>query len=332
MDILGILKRLVKKFGVYQLIERWIVSTYIGANVYLFFMQIRATKKETRLRLEKINTGAKILVTRKSRMIKISIHHFAYLQDIIDSFDYYFNAVEPEVFGDQVIVDYSVPRKHVLMPSGISFFFSSFAEPLETTDIYLQKGDLKDGDVILDLGSYCGSTVWGFSRAVGANGKVYGFEPDPVNYDVLCKNVEYHKLLNTVVINKGVWSTSGNLLFQGEGNMGSGMANVQDRAANLLNVQVVSLSDFCSEFSIDRIDYIKMDIEGAEVEVLKASADVLRKFKPRLIIEPHVVGTRLVTDDVCRILSEYGYGTEVIAQAGLPLPLIYAYPISREKN
>jgi len=331
VDILDVLKRLVIKLGVYQLLEKWIASSYSGAGIYVIFMHTQAAKKHICLRLEKKNDGLKLLVTRSDSSVKISMRHFAYLQDIINNFDYYFNAVQPETLDNRIVVDYSLPRQHVLLPSGVSFFFSSFAEPLETTEIYLQKGELKKGDVVLDLGSYCGSTVWGFSRAVGNNGKVYGLEPDPLNFEVLCKNIEYHQLSNVVAINKGVWSVSDVLLFQSEGNMGSGISKVQDRAANLISVPVISLSDFCAEFSISRIDYIKMDIEGAEVEVLRSSGDILKKYKPRLIIEPHVIRMRLVIDDVCKILSEYGYNTEILAQSDLPLPLIYAYPIEGEQ-
>jgi hypothetical protein len=112
--------------------------------------------------------------------------------------------------------------------------------------------------------------------------------------------------------------------------MGSGISQVQGRAANLFSVSVISLDDLCAQYEISAIDYIKMDIEGAEVEVLKASGDLLRKYQPRLIIEPHVVGTRLVTDDLCEMLAGYGYSTEVLAQADLPLPLIYAYPTEKK--
>lgn len=123
--------------------------------------------------------------------------------------------------------------------------------------------------------------------------------------------MKYHHLDNVVAINKGVWSSSGSLLFQGEGNMGSGISQVQGRTANLFSVAVISLKDLCTEYNIKAIDYIKMDIEGAEVEVLKASGDLLKKYKPRLIIEPHVIGTQLATNEVCEILSSYGYKTEV---------------------
>lgn len=326
MDVLDVIKKFIKKLGVYQLLERWIVSTRLGAGVYVSFMRSRGRKRGVRLALEKTNAGLILHVFRNTELIKISIRHFAYLQDIVDNFDYYFNAVKPESMTGLSVVDYSIPRQHTLMPDGISFYFSSFAEPLDTTDIYLQKGQLKEGDVVLDLGSYCGSTVWGFSNAVGKSGKVYGLEPDPVNFEMLSKNVEHHKLTNVVVINKGVWSTSGTLLFQGEGNMGSGISQVQGRSANLFSVPVISLNDLCAQYEIKAIDYIKMDIEGAEVDVLKTSGDLLRKYKPRLIIEPHVVGTRLVTDEICEMLASYGYQTEVLPQAGLPLPLICAYP------
>ncbi len=324
MDILELVKKLIKTLGVYKLLEKWIVSTSLGANIYLFVMQGRAAQKRILLRLEKKSSALVLLVARDGKIIKISMRHFAYLQDVVDNFSYYFDAVQPEALDGQMVVDYSMPRQHVLMPSGIPFYFSSFAEPLDTTDIYLQKGEIKAGDIVLDMGAYCGSTVWGFSRAVGEDGMVYAFEPDPVNYEVLCKNIEYHRLSNVVAINKGLWSTSGDLMFQSEGNMGSGISEVQGRAANLFQVSVISLSDFCAEYKVTRIDYIKMDIEGAEIEVLKTSGTILKKYRPRLILEPHVINARLVTDDVCDILSGYGYETEVLEQAGLPLPLIYA--------
>lgn len=330
MDILDLIKKSVKKIGIYQFLERWIVSSQVGAGVYISFMQTRAASKGIRLVLEKTGKSLKVLISRQAESIKISIRHFAYLQDVIDNFDYYFDAVKPDVLDGLGVVDYSEPRQHMLMPSGISFYFSSFAEPLDTTDIYLQKGQLKEGDVVFDLGSYCGSTVWGFSKAVGKTGKVYGLEPDPVNFEMLSKNVEYHKLSNVVTVNKGVWSTSGTLLFQGEGNMGSGISQVQGRAANLFSVSVISLTDLCTQYDISAIDYIKMDIEGAEVEVLKASGNLLRKYQPRLIIEPHVVDARLVTDELCEMLASYGYDTEVLVQADLPLPLIYAYPTEKK--
>lgn len=331
MNFLGNLKTFVKKLGISHLLEKWIVSTYVGARIYLAFMRISASPKSIDLQLEKSNSNLNIVIGKKNKLIKISMRHFAYLQDVVVNFDYYFNAVQPEILShDQMWVDYSLPRQHILLPSKTPFFFSSFAEPIETTDIYLQMGKLKEGDIVLDLGSYCGSTVWGFSKAVGESGKVYGFEPDPINFEVFCKNIEYHQLSNVVAINRGVWSFSGNLLFQGEGNMGSGISKVQSRAANLLKVPVISLDDFCEEFDIRKIDYIKIDIEGAEIEVLKASSNILKKYKPRLIIEPHIIGMHLITEDVCNILFEYGYTTEILPQSDLPLPLIYAYPASTE--
>jgi FkbM family methyltransferase len=330
VDALELMKWFVKKVGVYQLLEKWIIHTRVGASVFSSFMRPHARKKGVDLQIEKNGQYLNYYVVKQNRVVKIALKHFAYLQDIIDNFDYYFSAVRPDELNRQLVVDYSVSRQHILMPSEVPFFFSSFAEPLETTDIYINRGNLKEGDVVLDLGAYCGATVWSFAKVVGVNGRVYGFEPDPVNYEVLRKNVEYHKLSNVVTINKGVWSASGSLLFQGEGNMGSGISIVQSRAVNQYAIQVVTLNDFCAEYNITRIDYIKMDIEGAEVEVLKASGDVIGKYKPRLIIEPHVVGTHLVTDEVCEILSGYGYKTEILAQADLPLPLIYAYPLETE--
>ena len=324
------IKRLVKFLNIYSFFEWWIINTNLGMNIYLGIIASQAHNKGIKVKLDKSDTNLKFLISKKERVVIISSRHYAYLQDIINNFNYYFNAVQPTTKKDGDTVDYSTPRQHILLPSHTPFFFSSFAEPLETTKIYLDKGQLKEGDVVLDLGSYCGSTVWGFSNAVGKSGKVYGFEPDPTSFEMLSKNVEYHNLSNVTLINKGVWSFNGNILFQSEGNMGSGVSTVQNRSTNQITIQTISLNDFCKKYSVNKIDYIKMDIEGAETEVLRSSHEVLRKYKPRLIIEPHIVNSHITTNEICKILSEFGYITEILAQSDLPLPLIYAQPTSME--
>jgi hypothetical protein len=68
-----------------------------------------------------------------------------------------------------------------------------------------------------------------------------------------------------------------------------------------------------------------MDIEGAEGEVLRSSINVLRKFKPKVIIEPHIIDGELTSKQCRQILEGIGYTVREIEQYGSDLPLVEAF-------
>lgn len=270
------------------------------------------------------NPNKRISFTKGNKRVCLSKRNSRYCDDMLNNFDCYFNAVQPVKQDGILVADYSSPRKHVLTGSGVAFTFTSTESP-DVTDIYLEKARLKEGDVVLDMGAYCGATAYAFSKIVGESGKVLAFEPDNENYNALCQNINLHALTNVIPIKKAIWSSRSKLLFQGDGNMGSGMAIVLKDRSNAYEVETLSLDNICSEYKLTRVDFVKMDIEGSEVEVLKSAKDFLKRFKPSLIIEPHLVGERICTEVVCDILREADYSCEVIDQGGYELPLIFAW-------
>lgn len=298
----------------------------VAARTYL---RLLAKRHGTTFTIEEKHGAQVVSLQRGYRVLRASARYLAYCADLIRFFDYYFDAVEPEQDGSDLVVDYSTPRKHVLKGNGLSFYFSSFAEPCATTDIYLQYAGLKEGDVVFDIGAYCGSSVYAFSHAVGSTGLVFAFEPDPQNYAELLHNIDHHRMTNVVPIQKGIWSSETTLEFQSEGNMGSSVSSLLTRSGSTRKVSVTTIPAAVKEYKIDRLDFIKMDIEGAEVEALAGVADVLARFSPTLIIEPHRRNGSLTTGAVCHVLSGFGYTCKVIPQDELDLPLINAVPANR---
>jgi hypothetical protein len=89
---------------------------------------------------------------------------------------------------------------------------------------------------------------------------------------------------------------------------------------------VASISDGFMLYKIDRIHFMKMDIEGSEVQVLTLSREILMKFKPRLIVEPHYINGRLNDKEIMIEMKSIGYKCEVVAQGEFDhQPLLYFF-------
>jgi FkbM family methyltransferase len=271
-------------------------------------------------------------IFRAKRVLRISIVNAVYLMDMINSFDYYFDAVSPIEIDDYFVVDYSTPRYHKLCGfDEIPYLFPSLSEPYITISQYLDFANLSTGGVVLDMGAYSGITSIMFGRVVGNEGKVYAFEPDPLNYACFNENIKIARavsgLENISIIKKAVWKNSLGIEFSSEGAMGSSAAEiVGSTRGNVITVPSISIADFCEQNAIEKIDFIKMDIEGGEINVLESSKEILEKLRPKMIIEPHYVGNELSTSACQQILESIGYEVNLITQYGVPLPLIEATP------
>jgi FkbM family methyltransferase len=254
------------------------------------------------------------------RTIKISDGNRIYAGDIIASFDYYFKAVEPT---EPNFVDYSEPREHIVPGFGPAWF-PSLAEPLQTAQQYLDFAQLKEGQTVLDLGAYAGLTSILFKRAVGAAGTVVAVEPDDQNMDCARKNIgdRYDIQLTDLA----VWSSNGVMNFSSERCMGSTMAHfVANWRGITIPVRTGTLSDLANQHDLFRIDFIKCDIEGAETEIFKDRA-FFKKFRPKIIIEPHEIHGKLNSDVVIEHLEAINYDAKLVSQIGVKLPLIEALP------
>lgn len=141
------------------------------------------------------------------------------------------------------------------------------------------------GDIVIDAGGCYGDTALYFSHKAGRGGDVYSFEFMPDNIDVFMKNMELNADLSRSVhlVDRPLWSSSGVKLFID----GVGPAAHVTPTPNLPSakeVSTLSIDDLAQQKELPRIDFIKMDIEGAELEALKGAEESIKRYRPKLAI------------------------------------------------
>ena len=275
-------------------------------------------------------------IVDRDREIWVSRKNAVYVPDMFTSFDYYFNAVEPFLqstdSGFIKIVDYSTPRIHNV--SGFHDFpvhCPSLVEPYQTCEQYLEFAQLNEGQTVLDLGCYSGLTAIAFSKAVRGAGRVVSVEPDPTNFRASEKNLDLHHRFggfnNVTLLPLAVSGSTGVLTFSSEGSMGSSAVSmVGGYRGSVSKIPCMTLEDLVTHSGLNRVDFIKMDIEGSEIDVVQSSEKFFQKHRPRMIIEPHLINGRLNAPDIMNCLSGYGYRCQIIEQYGVHLPLVTAIP------
>ncbi|MDI6868652.1 MAG: FkbM family methyltransferase [Coprothermobacterota bacterium] len=143
------------------------------------------------------------------------------------------------------------------------------------------------GDWVLDIGGLFGETSFWFSKYVGEEGRVFCFEPVPENYCVLLENLSKNGTKNIVPENLAVGETSGEIRISG-----SGATAARSDSGKI--VSCTSIDDFVRNNNLARVDMIKMDIEGYEMNALQGAVETLKDFKPKLAIASYHGGEDLV--------------------------------------
>lgn len=147
-------------------------------------------------------------------------------------------------------------------------------EPLGTEIV---KREIKRGDVVLDIGANIGYYTLIFAKLVGEEGKIFAFEPDPDNFALLNKNIKENKFENVVLINKAVSDNNGKTkLYLSEDNKGDHRIYNSGDSRESITVETVCLDDFLKDYK-DKIDFIKMDIQGAEGIALRGMVNTIKK-------------------------------------------------------
>ncbi len=318
---------------------RGLVATAISATRPSLFYFKADPQARRGIRVKGACESVDVVNVADGRTIRLSRANAVYIPDMIESFDYFHgsaDAVTARVRGRLLkLVDFSTPRLHNV--TGFSDFpvlCPSLTEPYGTTEQYLEFANLSEGDIAIDLGSYSGLTSIAFSKAVGASGKVIALEPDPLNYACVEHNIATHVarngIDNIVLLPAAASPTSGTLRLSSEGAMGSALTSiVGSYRGETIEVESVSLADLVKRQKLPRVDFIKMDIEGAELALITESTDFFAKHLPRMVIEPHAVEGRLTSEPILRCLGQLGYTCSVIEQHGMSLPLITASPPRR---
>ena len=161
--------------------------------------------------------------------------------------------------------------------------------------------------LILDCGSNIGMSVLYF-KSVYPHARIIGFEPDPAVFPYLRENVDRNRLLDVTLVQAALASQEGQLLFFSDGTCGSCLAghapdDVEDGRWVKHQVPCVRLRDYL----IEPIDFLKMNIESAEWEVLADSEDRLRQIREMVIEYHHLPGLARTLHDILALLHRQGF-------------------------
>lgn len=174
----------------------------------------------------------------------------------------------------------------------------------------MSKFIMKD-DVVFDIGSNIGAFTVPFAKKVGELGQVYAFEPQKVIYELLQDNVNKNKLKNVKVFNVGIGKKKEELElneidYSEVGNFG-GVSFKYDSSSftkNIKNkkykVKIISLNEF---MEIEKCNFMKIDVELMELDILTGGKNFLKKFRPILWIENH----QFYPNEINKFLLENDY-------------------------
>lgn len=133
---------------------------------------------------------------------------------------------------------------------------------------------------IIDCGANIGLSIIYFKKLY-PNAKIIGFEPDKQIFDVLTYNINSFNLKEISLINKALWNLETTIKFFAEGSDGGRIAVKGDRE-NIVKIQTTSLRKYINK----TVDFLKIDIEGAETRVLENCEDLLHRVD-KIFIEYH---------------------------------------------
>lgn len=159
---------------------------------------------------------------------------------------------------------------------------------------------IRPNQVVYDVGAHVGFYTLLFSRLVEPGGHVYSFEPLPTNLVYLQHHVDSNRLRNVSIVGSAVGSSDGSCWLTVVESQ-TAMAHVA--SAGEFRVEQITLDTFVSR-GHPPPDFMKIDVEGAEVDVLKGSKDILEIHRPPLYLAAH--GPERYAD--CRsLLESVGY-------------------------
>ncbi|MES2411765.1 MAG: FkbM family methyltransferase [Bacteroidota bacterium] len=185
---------------------------------------------------------------------------------------------------------------------------------------------VKPGDSVIDAGANCGYLSIFYSKLVGDMGKVFAFEPDKFNIDRMKKNIELNTdLTNNIIIEDLLlWDKNEMVDFYEAGTEGSS-AVWKPYTEQLVKKQTITIDSWVKKNNIQKLDFIKMDIEGAEIEALDGAVETIKTLNPNFTIASyHMVNGERTFIKVEAFFRKMGYpfktvkfkGNEIITFAG----------------
>lgn len=175
------------------------------------------------------------------------------------------------------------------------FFAGTYEE--DQTEVFCRH--VEPGQTVIDIGANVGYYTLLASRLVGASGTVVACEPEPLNASYLRRHVQANRLENVTILEIAVGREQGTVGFtRGKGRGRGHMAEDGE-----LTVPVRTLDAVVAELALEPA-HLKIDVEGAEADLLHGALETVRRFRPLIFLATH---GRDVHEESCVLLRGEGY-------------------------
>jgi FkbM family methyltransferase len=192
----------------------------------------------------------------------------------------------------------------------------------EECETELFKKLLRSGMVVVDIGANIGYYTLIAARLVGNGGRVYAFEPESANYELLTKSIEINGYKHVTHVQKAVSNNNGKIkLFVSKISPVHPSFSEQNvpESGGFLEVETLTLDDFFENtVGSNKVDLIKMDTQGAEGLIIDGAEKVLRSNDLRIVMEFWPYGLRNIGSDPAELLyklEDYGFKIKLVEKA-----------------
>ncbi|MCD6018670.1 MAG: methyltransferase FkbM family [Bacteroidetes bacterium] len=171
-------------------------------------------------------------------------------------------------------------------------FYKYYPKDYEGENIAFFRREVKDGDFVIDIGAQLGLMTKIFSDLVGNNGKVFAFEPTPETFHYFLETIAINGLSKNVIpYQKAVADRNTSAFFKvSEHSVDASNSLIpfnDDISNEEVKVDVISIDNFVEANNIPRINFAKIDAEGAEYLVLKGLQRTISRDRPKINLALH---------------------------------------------
>lgn len=174
---------------------------------------------------------------------------------------------------------------------------------------------LDTGNVFYEIGANIGFFALIGAKLVGHSGQVYAFVPSPQSINLLRKNITLNDFQNVEVQQTAVLDRDGLTTFNLSRDSGKSSVGTVSSHVESIQVPSVKLDTWLENHAPP--DVLKIDVEGAEIGVLKGAMTTIKRFRPLMLVEVHWIGSKF-SQYVTQQLAPIGYVGSTLG--GGPLP------------
>lgn len=272
----------------------------------IFFLPIKIVFYRFFNKYYEVNNLLKSSRIANDGSIEVELKNGIKLSSPPSKFDADINFTERYKYGDKSKMDKIIDVKKY-------FFMYEILSELFIYSEYFKYGDLKDGDIVIDAGANIGGFVVQAARKIGKNGKIYAIEPNEDNRNTLERNLKLNNIENCVILSEALWSDKCIKEFfishrPGEHTLINYDGDPHFQKKDVTTIYCERLDDIINKYNIENVSYLKMDIEGAEIEALKGATEFLKNQNPFLLIEAlHEVDGKPAYHEIVPMLKSLNY-------------------------